>query len=202
MHKEPLHDFYDYYDAKYYPKFLDDTFSQNNAIYWRDAGERIHSSLKFYWHRASDIFDSEKHSLFGELGIRPQDVRQGLLADCWIMSAASALSEHPGRLEQVFLNNVNELSPNGIYAVNLYTLGVPHTVIVDDYLPMRSSDGKTGTWFAGLGTDGSLWGPILEKAFAKFHGNYLHLNMGHPYLAVRTLYGSPSNTYKNEKLNS
>ena len=115
------------------------------------------------------------------------------------MSAASALSEHPGRLEQVFLNNVNEISPNGIYAVNLYTLGVPHTVIVDDYLPMRSEDGKAGTWFAGLGSDGSIWAPILEKAFAKFHGNYLHLNMGKPFNAVRTMYGAPSNTYTNSK---
>ena len=53
------------------------------------------------------------------------------------MSGASALSEIPGRLEKVFLNDVNELSPRGIYAVNMYTLGVPHTVIVDDYFPLR-----------------------------------------------------------------
>ena len=84
--------------------YNDDTFSEDNAIYWSDAGERISSRLKFHWHRASELFDSEEHSLFGEQGIRPQDVRQGALADCWIMSAASALSEHPGRLEQVFLN--------------------------------------------------------------------------------------------------
>ena len=117
------------------------------------------------------------------------------------MSAASALSEHPGRLEKVFLNNIDEVSPNGIYAVNLYTLGVPHTVIVDDYLPMRRiSNGRLGFWFAGLGTDGSIWGAILEKAFAKFHGNYLHLSMGHPYLAVRSLYGAPSSSYTHSKM--
>ena len=39
--------------------------------------------------------------------------------------------------------------------------------------------------------DGSLWGPILEKAFAKYHGNYLHTVGGIPQMAVKTLYGAP-----------
>ena len=37
-------------------------------------------------------------------------------------------------MESVFLND--QVSANGIYGVNFYTLGVPHTVIVDDYLPL------------------------------------------------------------------
>ena len=67
------------------------------------------------------------------------------------MSGASALSEIPGRLEKVFLNESNELSPRGIYAVNMYTLGVPHTVIVDDYIPLRAVNGRLGTVYAGIG---------------------------------------------------
>ena len=58
----------------------------------------------------------------------------------------------------------------GIYAVNFYTLGVPHTVIVDDYLPLKKSNDKT--IYAKVAADGAIWGPILEKAFAKHHGNY------------------------------
>ena len=50
------------------------------------------------------------------------------------MAAASALAEKPRRLETIFLND--ELNTNGIYAVNVFTLGVPHTVIVDDYVPL------------------------------------------------------------------
>ena len=50
------------------------------------------------------------------------------------MSAAAALAEEKGRLESIFLNT--EVNANGVYAVNFYTLGVPHTVIVDDYLPL------------------------------------------------------------------
>ena len=112
------------------------------------------------------------------------------------MSAASALAEKKNRVEKVFLNNKNELSKNGIYGVNFYTLGVPHTVIVDDYLPVYDYDGAgtMATYFAGVGKDGSIWGPILEKAFAKYHGNYKHIIGGVAPNAVKALYGAPNKT--------
>ena len=44
---------------------------------------------------------------------------------------------------------------------------------------------------AGIGNDGSLWGPILEKAFAKYHGNYKHTEEGFSGTALKTLYGAP-----------
>lgn len=37
-----------------------------------------------------------------------------------------------------------------------------------------------------------MWGPILEKAFAKYHGNYAHMSGGWPTKALATLAGSPS----------
>lgn len=103
------------------------------------------------------------------------------------MAAASGLAETPGRLENVFLNPDNSLSPNGIYGVNLYTLGVKHTVIVDDWLPLYGNS----TLFAHLSDDGGIWGSILEKAFSKYHGNYEHTIGGDPSYAVRTLTGYP-----------
>ena len=91
-------------------------------------------------------------------------------------------------MESVFLNK--EVSANGIYGVNFYTLGVPHTIIVDDYLPLNKEDDST--LYAKVGADGAIWGPILEKAFAKLHGNYNHITSGDPSLAIRTIYGAPS----------
>ena len=118
-------------------------------------------------------------TLFGREGIHPGDIRQGAIGNCWFISAASAVSEIPGRLEKVFLNNSNGLSKNGIYGVNIYTLGMPHTILVDDYLPLaadRYSDNTSyRTLFSHVGKDKSVWGSILEKAFAKYHGNYDHL---------------------------
>ena len=95
-------------------------------------------------------------------------------------------------MEKVFLNIDNTMSANGIYGVNLFTLGVPHTIIVDDFIPVKS-DGQGGfnTHASKVGEDGSLWGAILEKAFAKYHGNYHHSIGGNPAMSVRTLYGAP-----------
>lgn len=47
-----------------------------------------------------------------------------------------------------------------------------------------------------------MWGPILEKAFAKIHGNYDHLTAGDPRSAARALNGSPSIQYPHSKSTS
>lgn len=37
-----------------------------------------------------------------------------------------------------------------------------------------------------------MWGPIIEKAFAKFHGNYARIEGGNLTDGVTTLNGGPS----------
>lgn len=123
----------------------------------------------------------------------PADVRQGSIGNCWFLSAISALSEVPGRIERVFVND--DVSANGIYAVNFYSLGVPHTVIVDDYLPIEEWYGNYYTIFSKMGPDSALWAPILEKAFGKYHGNYGHTVGGDSRRAARTLSGGPYESF-------
>jgi hypothetical protein len=95
------------------------------------------------WERAYDRFNDGSHTLFGSAGIDPNDVKQGYIGNCWFLAAAATLAQTPSRIEKLFLNNENELSVNGIYGINFYTLGVPHTVIVDDWLPLRTSNGQS-----------------------------------------------------------
>ena len=124
------------------------------------------------WKRATAMGTGK--TLFGK-GISPDDAIQGEVGNCWFMAAASAVAEVPGRLEKIFLNTDNKLNSAGIYAVNLYTLGVPHTVIVDDYFAEAPKHGgATQMRFGNHGTDKSMWGAVLEKAFAKSVGNYFH----------------------------
>ncbi len=92
-----------------------------------------------------------------------------------MMASAAALAEKPGRIKRMFLNTENKLNDAGIYAVNLYALGVPHTVIVDDYLPMQSDDQTVMNY---ISKDGGMWMSLLEKAVAKFYGNYKHIDGG------------------------
>lgn len=89
------------------------------------------------WTRATQI-NKKGLSLWGNNDVNPNDIRQGGLGNCWMMSSASALAEKPGRIKRMFLNTENKLNDAGIYAVNLYALGVQHTVIVDDMLPMQN----------------------------------------------------------------
>jgi hypothetical protein len=90
------------------------------------------------------------------------------------------------------------MSPNGIYAVNFWTLGVPHTVIVDDLIPMQNHYGTYYSVFAKVGLDDAVWAPVLEKAFAKYHGNYNHIVGGDSRLAARTLSGAPYDSIKHD----
>ena len=55
------------------------------------------------------------------------------------------------------------------------------------------------TLFSHVAPDQSMWGAILEKAFAKLHGNYEHLIGGDPREASRSLMGSPSLQYVHAK---
>ena len=107
------------------------------------------------------------------------------------MAAISALAEYPDRIHSVFHNE--ELSRKGVYAVNIYALGIPHTVIIDDYLPFVQNPytERLGLYYAFLGSDNALWGPLIEKALAKYTGNYWHIEWGIIYEAVSMLNGSP-----------
>lgn len=172
-------------------KYTDPNFPKDDALYWKDAGEagRDMAQLEGWvdWMRVSDS-NFPNHSFFGPNGIssvNPQDIVQGYIGNCWIMAAVSALAEVPHRIDSFFVNT--DVSDAGIYAVQMYTLGVPFTQIVDDWMPL--SDGNT--LFAGLGKDGSIWGAITEKTFAKRYGNYEHTVGGWMYAGVATINGSP-----------
>lgn len=74
---------------------------------------------------------------------------------------------------------------------------MPHTVVVDDAVPMFKNTEVTN--YAGLGKDNSMWMPIVEKAFAKLMGNYLHIEGGVSRKATIYLTGAPMKVYYHHK---
>ena len=107
------------------------------------------------------------------------------------MAACIAIAEYPGRVEEIFLNK--GASGAGVYALQFWALGAPITITVDDQLPVtENSDGSISTLYAHIGPDKSIWGSIMEKAFAKYHGNYARTVGGWSVDAINTLTGSPS----------
>ena len=87
------------------------------------------------------------------------------------------------------MNTETALNPKGAYSVKLFQLGVPKTITIDDKLPLKNDN---STIFSKPGTDNSMWMAVLEKAFAKYHGNYLHIEAGDPAFAITTMTGAPS----------
>ena len=92
-----------------------------------------------------------------------------------------------GKVEGNFLNI--EFSDIGLYAVKLYPLGVPVTIVVDDLIPnYRFTDVPL---FAKSAEHNSVWPIIMEKALAKAHGNYSRLAGGLGSEGISYLNGSP-----------
>ena len=182
----------------------------DSSIVWADAGESwdvAEGRYEYEWFRISEHYDSDEYSLFGTEGIRPEDIFQGKIGNCWFMSALSAIAEKPNRVEKMFLNKSDAIEEKGVYGINMYALGVPHTVLVDDYIPIRKDKhGRLSNLFArstkrGHG-DKSLWAPIFEKAFAKFYGNYNHIEGGYTFNAIQALQGGPYELYLHEENDS
>ena len=197
-------------------KFVDETFPANeSALQWAQHNERVFSEdasenqaelNKVHWRRAQDIGKLSKgygeFKLWNSNGISPLDVRQGGLGDCWFLAAASALAEKPGRIEKLFHNKGGNLNQAGIYALDLYALGVPHTIIIDDYLPVKWDENLKAfqTIFSEIPpNDQSMWVPLLEKAMAKFSGNYKHVEGGYGPMAIQTMAGMPRKYFQHER---
>ena len=176
-----------------------------SSLYWAEMYESNPDGLKgvnVQWKSLYDVFGARGRTFLGD-GMSPDDINQGVLGNCWFLAAASAIAEVPNRMEKVFLDPQRDLNKNGGYGIRFYTLGVPHTLIIDDMVPLYDrGDGKLKTLFSNPGSDGSMWTAVLEKAFAKHHGNYLHIEGGDPAFAIRTMTGAPFDRYDHKKISA
>lgn len=105
----------------------------------------------------------------------------------------AGLSEFPDIIKGLFLND--RANNNGFYALNLFIRGKPWTVVVDDIFLFEKDRFIFPQQYklksALVGDDKSLWGPIVEKAWAKIKGNYDTINLGLLKNGIRVLTGAP-----------
>jgi calpain-15 len=127
----------------------------------------------------------------------PQDIRQGALGDCWLLSALALIAERPRLLAAVL--PARESDSSGAYQVRLCSAGQWHTLLIDDSLPcvpVRGAGGRMGAerGVCAFGTARrcQLWVSFIEKAMAKLHGSYEALEGGAVDEALRTLTGFPT----------
>ena len=121
--------------------------------------------------------------------IEPNDIRMGVLGDEWFLSALAVLAERPALVERLFITK--EVNQHGIYRVKLCKNGEWVTVTIDDYFPCYPEGEPLFAKCHG----NELWVLLLEKAYAKLHGNYYLLKGGYANEALLDLTGCPCISY-------
>jgi len=89
------------------------------------------------------------------------------------MAAMSSVAPFPELINSVFLTK--EKNDAGIHAVRFFIRGKPWVIDVDDRMFYDDYDKLI---FATESKNGLMWGPILEKVFAKIKGAYMNADGG------------------------
>ena len=109
--------------------------------------------------------------MFGSTGAPAYtEAMQGDEGSNYLFSAMSAVAERPDLIKAAFITQ--EKNAAGIIEVRFYIRGKPWVVTMDDrFLFMNPGSPKLKFAQQAKG-NGAMWGPILEKAWAKVKGSY------------------------------
>lgn len=152
---------------------------------------------RFQWERLSEFIRtrSEEEDPPPELfanGVNADDIVQGRIGDCWLLSAIAVLAQYPARLKKVFLEKkVNE---RGIYAFRFFHQGQLRVVTIDDFIPLDMR-GRSPVFAHGRDFN-EMWVMLLEKAYAKMFTCYEAIEYGKVDEALTAMTNGISSRFK------
>ncbi|RDW71541.1 putative calpain family cysteine protease protein [Coleophoma cylindrospora] len=151
--------------------------------------------------RVGDIFDEPQFYIDDATA---SDVRQGRDGDCWFMAALCTLSNKKGLIERVCVARDEKV---GVYGFVFHRDFQWRSEVIDDKLYLTRSDydesiqerelfddrvrinseeeyrkiyqtGSGALYFAQCKDQNETWLPLMEKAYAKAHGDYAAIEGG------------------------
>lgn len=167
-------------------KYTDDTFGGDSAIHdGREANEFSGKTIVFK--RWSEMPDYKGFTVLGADDNTPMmnEASQGQLGNCYFVSAMSAAAEFPELIQNMFVNK--EKNDEGLYLIRFFIRGKPWVVSIDDYLVTENNH-----LILTQPSDGAMWAPLLEKAWAKVKGTYSNTALGFMATGFRAITGVPS----------
>lgn len=157
------------------------------------TSDEIKTITGLSWKRPSDIFRTHNYYLYKT--IEPNDIKQGMLGNCYFLSSIAAIAEFRERIEKIIVEN--DVTKNGQYGIRLYIQGEPVIVIIDDHFPCANS--RHAAFTHCRGSDNEIWVSLIEKAWAKINGSYAMTIAGLPSEGLSTLTEAPTVTYIHKK---
>lgn len=119
-------------------------------------------------------------------GATRMDICQGVLGDCWFLSAVASLSLYPALLDRVVPAGQGfQQGYNGCFCFQFWQYGEWISVKIDDLLPTCNNQ----LIYLHSASRDEFWSALLEKAYAKLKGGYSALNMGFPHEAMVDMTG-------------
>ena len=188
------------------PNYADDLFLPNdNSLTHIDISKEMSQvitkddiknlNLKdLVWKSPSEIFKEKPFILYNNISV--EDIKQGLLGNCYFLSALSSLAEFPKRIEKILINNCT--SKNGCYSFNFYIQGKQKVVTIDDKIPVFHNN----NWALAHSANNTIWVQLIEKAWAKVNSSYTMTIGGLPSEALSSLTEAPVITYIHRKYES
>lgn len=170
-------------------------------------------------HRLDWIF---RNPQFTVNGYSHTDVQQGVGGDCWWLAAIATIAHRKDLMDKVCVARDEEC---GVYGFVFQRDGEWISTIVDDNLYLRSKDfrerapdffdpdgsesakfrdiqqkGSEALFFSRCSEQNETWLPLMEKAYAKAHGDYEAIDGGYVGDGVEDMTGGVTTTIAANKV--
>ena len=134
----------------------------------------------------NDVDDMNNQCMIKD-GMRPGDVKQGILGDCYFLGALLVFATRPELLQNLI---VYDGIKSGFAAFQFFKNGKWEGVVIDTRIPFNK-DTKLPL-YAKCADANEYWVPLLEKAYAQIHGSYEAIEGGSMAQALVDLTGGIS----------